>query len=287
LSFVTQEEPTEGQPENAVIRTDPAPGVDVSEGTSITLFYNPPKGPVPIPEEVKGKTVDEATAILIGAGFTVAKDLQGVESELPPGTVVATSPPIGTPTKLGTEVTLTISKAPDQVSVPGVADLSSADAKATLEAEPLLFKVTVVTEPSADVPAGAAIRTDPAVNTPVPKGSAITLVVSEGPAKVRVPVVDGLPEAEARNELVKAGLIADVRIVLVAADSPDVGHVISQSLPGTEKVAPGTTIVIKVGKAAPPPATTVPTTVPVTTPATTSSTTTTTSTPSSTTSTTV
>jgi serine/threonine-protein kinase len=286
LSFKPVEEVTAGRAENEVVRTEPAAGADVVADQSITVVYNPPTTPVPIPE-VKGKTVEEATAILAGAGFPVAKDFVGVESQLPPGQVVGTNPPIGTPTKPGTEVTLNVSKQPDDQSIPDVGGQAGDAAKGILEAEPYAFKVTVITEPSADVGAGAVIRTDPAINTVVPKGSAVTLVVSEGPAKVRVPPLEGLTEAEARNQLVKLGLVADVRTVLVAADSADIGHVISQSIAPTEKVAPGTSIRLQIGKAAPPPATTTVTTVPATTPATTTTTTSTTTTSSTTTTTTV
>jgi hypothetical protein len=110
-----------------------------------------------------------------------------------------------------------------------------------------------------------AIRTDPPANTPVAKGAKVTLVVSAGPAKVKVPPVEGLTEAAARNQLTNRGLVADVQYVTVAIGSPDDGHVISQNIPPTESVDPGTTIRLKVGKAAPAPTTTTSTTLPPTT----------------------
>jgi uncharacterized repeat protein (TIGR01451 family) len=170
--------------------------------------------------------------------------------------VLSTNPPFGESAVQGTVVILTVSKAPDQVGVPDVTGQTGDAAKAFLEAEPYTFVVTITPEPSADIPANVVLRTDPPLNTPVAKGSNVNVIVSAGPAKVRVPPVEGLAEAAARNQLTNRGLVADVQFVTVAIGSPDDGHVISQSIPSTESVDPGTTIRLKVGKAATPATTT-------------------------------
>jgi len=266
LAFNKFEEPTEGAVEGAVVRTDPVAGAIVTTGQAINVYYNPIKAPVPIPD-VTGKTLEEATSILTGAGFTVSPDtVFVVDSTLEPGKVLSTNPPFGQSAVQGTVVVLTVSKAPDQVSVPDVTGQTSAAAQAALSAEPYAFVVTISQEPNATVAADTVLRTDPAVNTPVAKGSPINVIVSAGPAKVKVPPVEGLTEAAARNQLAQRGLVADVQFITVAAGSPDDGHVISQNIPPTESVAPGTTIRLKVGKAAVPPTTTTPpTTLPPTT----------------------
>ena len=89
--------------------------------------------------------------------------------------------------------------------------------------------------------------------------------VSAGPAKVRVPPVEGLTEAAARNQLTQRGLLANVVSVPVATGSVQDGIVISQSIPSTELVVPGTTIRLQVGKAAAPTTTVAPTTIAPTT----------------------
>ena len=260
LAFNKFEQPTPDAVEGAVVATSPVAGEIVSTGQAIDVFYNPIKTPVPIPE-VKGKTVEEATSILTGAGFTISPDtVLVVDSSIPPGQVLSTNPPFGESAKQGTVVILTVSAAPDQVSVPEVTGQDGTAAKSFLEAEPYAFKVTVLSEPSPNAPANSVLRTDPAVNTPVAKGSAITLVVSAGPAKVRVPPVEGLTEAAARNQLTQRGLLANVVPVTVATGSAQDGIVISQSIPSTELVLPGTTIRLQVGKAAPAPTTTTTTT---------------------------
>jgi beta-lactam-binding protein with PASTA domain len=206
---------------------------------------------------VKGKTVADATSVLTGAGFTVSPDTVFViDSSIPAGNVLGTNPPFGQSAKQGTDVILTVSKSPDQVSVPDVTGQTTDAAKAALAAAPYLFDVTVTSEPNATIPVDTVLRTDPAVNTPVAPGSKINVIVSAGPAKVRVPPVEGLTEAAARNQLTTKGLVANVVYVTLATGSPDDGHVISQSIPPTDSVVPGTTITLKVGKAAPAPTTT-------------------------------
>ncbi len=256
LAFNKIEQVTPDAVEGAVVETRPVAGTIVSVGQAIDVLYNPIKTPVPIPD-VKGQTVEEATSTLTGAGFTVSSDsVFVVDSSIEPGKVLSTNPPFGQSAKQGTVVILTVSKAPDQVGVPEVTGQDGAAAQALLEAEPYTFVVTLTPEPSADVPVNVVIRTDPPVNTPVTKGSNINVIVSGGPAKVRVPPVEGLTEAAARNQLTNRGLVPDVQFVTVAIGSPDDGHVISQSIPSTDSVLPGTTIKLKVGKAAPVPTTT-------------------------------
>ncbi len=118
LAFNKFEEPTPAAVEGAVVRTLPVAGTIVTTGQAIDVYYNPVIAPVPIPD-VKGKTVDEATSLLTGAGFTVSPDtVFVVDSTIAPGTVLSTNPPFGQSAKQGTVVILTVSKAPDQVSVP-------------------------------------------------------------------------------------------------------------------------------------------------------------------------
>ncbi|MGZ4679285.1 MAG: Stk1 family PASTA domain-containing Ser/Thr kinase [Ilumatobacteraceae bacterium] len=260
LAFNKFEQPTPGAVEGNVVATKPAAGEIVTTGQAIDVFYNPIKTPVPIPD-VKGKSVADATSMLTGAGFTVSPDtVFVVDSTMTPGNVLSTNPPFGQSAKQGTVVILTVSKTPDQVSVPDVTGQTSDAAKAVLAAEPYTFDVTVTSEPNATIAADTVLRTDPAVNTPIAKGSKINVIVSAGPAKVRVPPVEGLTEAAARNQLTTKGLLANVVYQTLATGSPQDGIVISQSIPSTEMVLPGTTIRLQVGKAAPAPTTTTTTT---------------------------
>ena len=216
LTIKPVEEPTAGVAEGVVIRTDPIAETLVTKGQEITVVYNPIKAPVAIPD-VTGKTVEEATALLTAAGFTVSPDTVFVEgSTLEPGKVLSTNPPFGESAVQGTVIILTVSKAPDQQPVPDVTGQTAEAAKALLEAEPYTFEVMITPEPNAEIAANTVLRTDPVVNTPVAKGSKVNVFVSAGPAKVKVPPVEGLTEAAARNQLTNRGLVPDVQYVIVA-----------------------------------------------------------------------
>ena len=99
-----------------------------------------------------------------------------------------------------------------------------------------------------------------------PRGRAITLIVSAGPAKVKVPPVEGLTEAAARNQLTlevcsPTWSLCPLRLVRTKTASSS-----RRAFPATESGRPGTTIRLQVGKAAPAPTTTLaPTTTPSTT----------------------
>jgi serine/threonine-protein kinase len=87
----------------------------------------------------------------------------------------------------------------------------------------------------------------------------VKIIVSSGPPQVGVPMVTGLSESEARDQLQAAGFLASKSDVDVPFGAPQAGKVVSQSpTPGTP-VAKGSTVSIIVGKELPaPPTTTVP-----------------------------
>jgi spore coat protein CotH len=89
--------------------------------------------------------------------------------------------------------------------VPDVGGLPRAAAAAAL-ADAALAEGAVTAEHSDTVPTGAVIRQDPAAGTLAPAGTAVTLVVSLGPALVAVPEVVGLPLAAADADIVAASL---------------------------------------------------------------------------------
>jgi serine/threonine-protein kinase len=158
-----------------------------------------------------------------------------------------------------------VSAGPNQVSVPPVSGLSSANAKLLLEGDAYGFVVTITNEDNATVPKGNAVRTDPAQGKLADKGSPITLFVSNGPAQVTVPPLGNLTESAARAKITNLGLVPDVSYASVPNGDPSNGRVIAQSPSEGNKVDPGSTVRIKVAKALPPPTTTTSTTVPPTT----------------------
>ncbi|MDL9936643.1 Stk1 family PASTA domain-containing Ser/Thr kinase [Gordonia sp. ABSL1-1] len=91
-----------------------------------------------------------------------------------------------------------------QVAVPTVTGQSEQDAQSALEKAG--FSVKVIAEPSLTVEQGRATHTTPGGdNVTAADGSEITLYVSSGPPKVKIPDIRGKTEAEAVAELDRLG----------------------------------------------------------------------------------
>ncbi|GAA4934900.1 serine/threonine-protein kinase [Nonomuraea thailandensis] len=101
-------------------------------------------------------------------------------------------------------------QADSQVQIPDLASQERSYAEGQLT--DLQLKVEVVQEASTDVEKDAVIRTDPKAGTKVEKNSAVKLVVSSGPKKVKVPDnLVGMPQADAVKALEEAGLTGVVK----------------------------------------------------------------------------
>jgi serine/threonine-protein kinase len=155
------------------------------------------------------------------------------------------------------------------VQVPGeVIGMTEIDARAVLTAVPYEFVVTTDVRSSPTVPENTVMEIRPGPGELVEIGSDVLIIVSSGPEDVRVPVVVGRTEAQARNTLTELGLIPVVQYQDGNFGTAEDGRVISQSLPVGSRVPPGTEITIVVARNTAPPPTTIPpttTTIPPTT----------------------
>jgi serine/threonine-protein kinase len=130
-------------------------------------------------------------------------------------------------------------------TIPNVAGLPAAEAKAQLEAEKL--EVRTAGAASADVPQNQAIGTRPPAGTKVDRNAVVTLVVSKGPQEVEVPDVTGDPADNAAAALSQKGFEV-ARADDQFSDSVPSGSVISQDPKGGVNAAPGSTVTLTVSK---------------------------------------
>jgi serine/threonine-protein kinase len=94
--------------------------------------------------------------------------------------VVEQEPKAGTRVEPGTEVNTTISSEPEQVSVPEVSGETVEEAKQALsDAGHLVAGTAARRSPK---PAGTVIGTDPPTGSTVKRGTAVSILVSSGPA---------------------------------------------------------------------------------------------------------
>jgi serine/threonine-protein kinase len=151
---------------------------ELPRGTRIDFEVS--KGPAPrvIPDDLPGKSFDDAAAILEGMGLTVVR-AEEFTTEVPKDTVIESDPGGGAEVPRGGEVTLVVSAGPPWVTIPDVVGLDAEDAADELEALGLVVGDT-------DGPPNAEVTgTDPPPGTPVTVGTEITLVTNPAPDEDR------------------------------------------------------------------------------------------------------
>ena len=100
------------------VSSDPAAGSSASSGDTITVHFSSgaataaPTGPVTIPKNLNGKTVEEATAELQKLGLNVTVDYKSSD-KVDANKVIGTSPKAGDQVPAGSTVNLTVSSGKD------------------------------------------------------------------------------------------------------------------------------------------------------------------------------
>jgi beta-lactam-binding protein with PASTA domain len=235
------DEPTEVA--DKVMGQSPEAGRKIRKGGLITLKVSSPTITMP---NVVGQTRDSAAGLVTKANLVPT--FVEADSSQPPGTVLSSDPAAGAQVPKHADgsrpaVTVTVAREP-AVPVPDVTAQDPFAAAATLGAAS--FQVTPVQTPSDTVPNGKVIGTDPAAGTPLPRGSAVKLLVSSGPALVAVPSVVGQPRATAEG-LLNGTLGFGVQVSFVNAGAAGRGKVVAQTPPAGTQLPKGSTVAISVG----------------------------------------
>jgi len=190
-------------PTGRVIRTDPAGGSSARKGSTVKLIVS--SGPVTVSVPlVINMTYEDAKTKLEGLGLAVSR-VDAFSPTVKKGYVIAQSQAADVLVTAGTKITLTVSKGVERIDVPNVVGKTEAEATQILTAAG--FTVTPQHVDNNTVPAGQVISQSPAAATKADKGSAITIVVSKGPAQFPMPDVRGKSFAEAKAMLEGLGLI--------------------------------------------------------------------------------
>ena len=157
--------------------------------------------------DVTGFTQDAAMQRIREAGLKPVAGPPKV-SDQAPGTVLSQDPPADQLVDKGSEVTITVAKAPKQVDVPSVVGQTVDQATTTLTDAGL--KLGTPTDQESDQPAGTILSQDPPAGSTVDKGTPVDVVVAVAPATpspTNVTVTDYTCESlgHAQGELEKAG----------------------------------------------------------------------------------
>ena len=147
----------------------------------------------------------EAEKAILEQGFRVKfREAREADPTLPAGHVVWQDPPAALELPSGSMIELTLSDGPAQVPVPDVMYFDLEEARRVMTAAGLA--VGGIDSVPADTDRGVVVSTRPPEGTLRPPGSRVDMVVSRGPAAVRIPEVAGLTELVARERIEAAGL---------------------------------------------------------------------------------
>ncbi|MEJ7801396.1 MAG: PASTA domain-containing protein, partial [Ilumatobacter sp.] len=95
----------------------------VEPGTVVNLVVSTGPAPRSIPEVV-GQTVAAARTAIEALGLTLTESGQEFSDEVPLGSIIAQSLPVGTEVARGADLTVLASKGPDLVRFPDITDLT-------------------------------------------------------------------------------------------------------------------------------------------------------------------
>ena len=169
-----REETSDSVRRGRVVSSSPPENSQLEKGRTVVLIVSSGRERVEVPD-VTGDREEAARRELEDAGLEVSVTEEETEDR-EPGTVLEQDPAAGAEVEEGDTVTLTVAKAPPQVEVPDVLDLSEADARTALTGAG--FRVRRVREevqtPDED---GVVVDQDPPAGEERREGSRVTIFV--------------------------------------------------------------------------------------------------------------
>ena len=153
---------------------------------------------------VIGKTLTEADKLFDAAGLSYEITERRYDQEVKEDVIIHQTPSGDTEVKRSRSIYLTVSKGPELRQVPLVTGKTEREASIALTNE--LFNVVIKPESSTTVEAGKVIKQEPESFKRAPTGSSVTLTVSSGPEKVKVPDLRGMTLEQAMTALTSVGL---------------------------------------------------------------------------------
>ncbi|MBA3328937.1 MAG: Stk1 family PASTA domain-containing Ser/Thr kinase [Solirubrobacterales bacterium] len=231
------------KPRNTVVGQNPGPNEVADEGSEVTITVSDGPAIRAVPD-VAGEGRRTARRTLRAAGFEV-RERRAFSAEVRVNRVIEQSPSGSSQAEQGSTVTITVSRGPEQATVPSVVGRGEDEARRALEDAG--FRVAVRQQESEDARPGIVLAQDPAAGGRLTSGSTVTLTVAEESQEVEVPDVVGDTQNEATQTLSAAGFEVDVEETRV--DSPgDDGEVRSQSPRGGRRADRDSAVTITVGR---------------------------------------
>jgi serine/threonine-protein kinase len=239
---------------NTVLEQDPPAGNASLDCAFLSFFCSKPKvaltvssgpGSAKVPGGLPGLSQEEAEEKLEEAGFDVRSEKVNSD-QVEAGQVIRSEPGGGTTATRGSTVVLTVSKGQKLAKVPVLVGTQRSVAVQQIRGRGL---TPAVEEEESAKPAGEVIRQAPSAGSELPRGSSVSIVVSKGKQKTKVPNVIGSERAEAVETMREAGLTPTVQEEETEVTAK-VGRVTDQFPPPGSEVEPGAEVTVVVGKPA-------------------------------------
>ena len=195
--------------------------------------------------DLAGMTVEEADTTLTSGNLALGDVLynENYPEGVTEGTIFEQTPAAGAMVEASSTVDVVVAGS-ELVEVPDVSGMTEAEAVVAIRDAGLDLGSTEK-DYNADVPSGQVYDQAPKGGTEAPKGSPVTIFVSEGVQTVTIPNVIGMSEAQAISTLEDANLT--VGTTQEYSDKP-VGEVINQSPDAGVNVDAGTKVTISVSQ---------------------------------------
>ncbi|RSN70358.1 MULTISPECIES: Stk1 family PASTA domain-containing Ser/Thr kinase [Actinomadura] len=167
----------------AVMATDPKPGTQVEEGSTVNLVISDGKEP---PKQV---TIPDLAGQPASAAESALKDLQldperrvANSDDVPRGNVIRTDPAAGAQAPVKSDVTVYVSNGPSTIKMPDLFNSSKRAAEAKLEELGLKVEVQEgVAPPDKPVSVGFVYQQSPGANATVAPGDTVTIFIAKEP----------------------------------------------------------------------------------------------------------
>jgi serine/threonine-protein kinase len=163
-------------PQGRVASQSPLATIHAPLGSTITLTISDGPGEAIVPDNLVGMPLIEARAALTAVGLTVTQTI-AAPSDKPQGTVLEVSPPVGSVTRAGSGVVLTI--ASGEVTVPDLIGVEAIQAKTILIQAGFLIKE--FSDYDSLQPIGVVIRQAPEPGSTQTIGNSVTITINIAP----------------------------------------------------------------------------------------------------------
>ena len=224
----------DGTQPGQILAQDPQAGSELAEGDTLTVTVSLGNETVAVPTDIIGLPLEEAELRLSAIGLQVGNVTRVNDEEVPIDHVMAIDE-VSLDIPKGGTVDLIVSDGPQDRTVPdGLVGLTAKEASDRLDAARLV--PIEQREYSSTVKKNRVISVRPPGGTEVPADSEVVLVVSDGPAPVEVPDVEGMDVLEASDTLEDAGLCVG------ETEGPANTDVLSTDPPAGEVVEAGTCV---------------------------------------------